>query len=289
MVGTAIAAVLLICIFWMAGLSARKSENRGLSLSGRGRRIAVVEIEGTIYDSRRAVKQIKHYGEDNGIKALVLRIDSPGGGVAASQEIYEAVRRVREDGKPVVASMGSVAASGGYYIACGADTIMAAPGTTTGSIGVIVELIDLEDLLKKIGVRMDVVKSGPYKDTGSPHRGITPEERRYLQSWIDDAYGQFVDMVAAERGLDRPEVLKVADGRVFTGKQALASGLVDTLGYFEDAVSLAGRMAGIEGEPEIVRERPRRISWLDLILEETKTLLQNRGGYALKYSWQAPF
>jgi len=289
MVGTAIAAVLLICIFWMAGLSTRKSEARGPSFQGRGRRVAVVEIEGAIYDSGRAVKQIKHYGKDRGIKALVLRIDSPGGGVAASQEIYEAVRRVREAGKPVVASMGSVAASGGYYIACGADTIMAAPGTTTGSIGVIVELMDAENLLRKIGVRIDVVKSGPYKDTGSPHRSITPGERRYLQAWIDDAYGQFVDMVAAERGMDKREILKVADGRVFTGRQALASGLVDTLGYFDDAVSLAGRMAGIEGEPEIVRERQRRITWLDLLLEETRTLLQNRGGYALKYSWQAPF
>ena len=289
MVGAAIAAVLLICIFWMAGLSTRKSETRGPSFSGRGRRVAVVEVEGTIYDSRRAVKQIKQYGKDSGIKALVMRIDSPGGGVAASQEIYEAVRRFREEGKPVVASMGSVAASGGYYIACGADTVMAAPGTTTGSIGVIVELIDVENLLKKIGVRIDVVKSGPYKDTGSPHRSITSEERRYLQSWIDDAFSQFVDRVAAERGMDRREVLKVADGRVFTGRQALESGLVDTLGYFDDAVSLAGRMAGIEGEPEIVRERPRRITWLDLLLEETRTLLQNRGGYALKYSWQAPF
>src|SRR5574341_1792616 len=179
-----------------------------------GKRIGLVKVEGVIFDSERAVKELERFEDDASIAAVVLRIDSPGGGVAASQEIYEAAKRVRDQGKFVIASMGSVAASGGYYIACAADTIMANPGTTTGSIGVIMEMMNATELLDKIGVRFEVIKSGKYKDSGSPFRRMTDEDRKYFQSYVDDAYQQFVQVVATERRLEKSAVLALADGRV---------------------------------------------------------------------------
>lgn len=255
----------------------------GPSLKSRGDKVAVVELLGPIYGSRRVIHELKEFSRHESVKALVFRIDSPGGGVAASQEIYESVRRVREKGIPVVASMGTVAASGGYYVACAADTIMANPGTTTGSIGVILETIHISELLEKIGVRYEVVKSGRYKDIGSPHRPMTFEDRRQLQSYIDDAYEQFFDVVLKKRAMEKRALQNLADGRVFTGRQAQELGLVDLLGDYQDAIDLAAQMGGIDGEPVVVRMKKRELTLLDFLFQEVKGIFLFKG-MSLKYA-----
>lgn len=253
------------------------------SLKSRGDKVAVVELLGPIYGSRRIVHELKQFSRHESVKAMVFRIDSPGGGVAASQEIYESVRRVREKGIPVVASLGTVAASGGYYVACAADTIMANPGTTTGSIGVILETVHFSELLEKIGVRYEVVKSGRYKDIGSPHRPMTFEDRRQLQSYIDDAYDQFFEVVLKNRAMEKKVLQNLADGRVFTGRQALKNGLVDLLGDYQDAIDLAAQMGGIEKEPVIVQMKRRDLTLFDFLFQEMKGVLLLKG-ILLKYA-----
>lgn len=221
-------------------------------------RIALVRVEGVILDAQQTVGELKRFADNPSVKAIVLRIDSPGGGVVPSQEIYDAVKRVRnKNNKMVVASMGTVAASGGYYIAAATDRIIANPGTLTGSIGVIMELANLEGLLKKIGVESLVVKSGQYKDIGSPLRKMSEGDRRILQSVMDDVHRQFIQAVAEGRSLDEAEVQPLADGRIFTGRQAREMKLVDELGDLEDAIRLAADLVGIEGEPKVVEPRKR--------------------------------
>lgn len=285
LIGLGVAFALVLAILWMAGRASKSRSGAAESVhfSAGGGNVGVVELLGPIYESERIVKQFETFGEEKSIKAIVFRIDSPGGLVVPSQEIYEAVRRVRDGGKPVVASMGNLAASGGYYAACGADTLMANPGTTTGSIGVVAEFLNLQKLMNKIGVTFETVKSGKFKDTGSPHRELTPEDRVYLQSWIDDAFGQFVDVVARERRLSKTAVMKIADGRVFTGRQAKALGLVDLLGDYRDAVRLAGRLGKIKGEPELVRWRTRRITLFDLLFQEAEGVFRQLSGFHLMY------
>jgi protease-4 len=231
-----------------------------------GGEIGVVDVQGFISDPRPVVRQLKEFADRRSLPVIVLRIDSPGGTVAAAQEIYGEIRRIRKEGAKVVASMANVAASGGYYVAAAADTIVANPGTVTGSIGVIIELPNAEVLLRKIGVDFEVVKSGDFKDTGNVSRKVTPEERRLLQEVIDDTYNQFVDAIVEERGLGRDEVLSLADGRVFTGRRALEYGLVDVLGGYEDAIRIAAKMVGIKGKPKLVKERGRKRTVLDLLL-----------------------
>jgi protease-4 len=251
-----------------------------------GKRLGLVEIEGVILDSKRAVVQLERFEDDASIAAVILRIDSPGGGVAASQEIYEAAKRVRESGKFVIASMGSVAASGGYYIACAADTIMANPGTTTGSIGVIMEMMNATELLNKIGIRFDVIKSGRYKDSGSPFRPMTDEDRKYFQRYVDDAYEQFVEVVATERDLEKSEVLKLADGRVFTGQQALEMGLIDLIGTSQEALALAAEVTNIEGKPHVVTPRKRKVTIWDLLFGDLEQhLIRLQTLPVLRYQW----
>ena len=285
LVGLGIAGGALLLIFILAGVLSRNESDDGttISISGHGEKVAVIELVGTIYDSRRIVEQFETFGDQKSIKAILFRIDSPGGLVAPSQEIYEAVRRVRDKGKPVVVSMGTLAASGGYYIACGADTIVANPGTTTGSIGVIAEFVNMRDLLGKIGVRFETVKSGQFKDTGSPYRDMNTDDRRYLQSWIDDAYDQFIHVVSTERRLSLEKVRELADGRVFTGAQAQKLGLVDVLGDYKAALDLAAKMGGISGEPEVVRSVKRRSTLLDLLLQETEGWIRGMRSGLLLY------
>ncbi|MFN0156758.1 MAG: signal peptide peptidase SppA [Bacteroidota bacterium] len=223
-----------------------------------GDKIALVEVDGIIVDSEDIVRQLKEHRENSSIKAILIRIESPGGGVVASQEIYEEVRKTRDSGKPVVASMGSVAASGGYYVACGASRLVANPGTLTGSIGVISEFLQLEDALTKLGVGVKVIKSGRLKDAGSPARAMTEDDEKYFQELIDDIHRQFVDVVERERSLEHEQAVELADGRVFTGIQAVELGLIDTIGTYEDAVQITADLAGIEGDPAIVKERKRR-------------------------------
>ena len=283
LMGLLIAGGMIILIILMITFVSVRRANEGVVLSGRGDKVAVVELMGPIYDSRSTVRQFKLYGEHTSVKAIVFRIDSPGGGVAAAQEIYETVRRIRDEGKPIVASMGSVAASGGYYVACGTDTIMANPGTTTGSIGVIAQFANLRELLDKVGVKFETIKSGRYKDTGSPYRDLTPMDRRHLQSWVDDAFQQFVDVVVQERRLPKSKVLNLADGRVFTGKQAYEEGLIDLLGDYQEAIHLAAVLGGIEGEPAVVKERRRRVTLFDLLFQQIEGILRGLNGMTLKY------
>jgi protease IV len=232
-----------------------------------GNRIAVVSIRGVITDSRAVVDQLKKYRKDSRVKAIILRIESPGGGTAASQEIYREVQRTVPR-KKVVASMGNVAASGGYYVALGADKIVANPATLTGSIGVIMELSNIKELLNKIGVSREAVKSGPYKDIGSPVREMKPEERQLLEGVIKNVHEQFIKVVMKGRRLTREQVEKIADGRVFTGEQARDLGLVDELGSFEDAVELTKKLVGLTGEVKLIYPEKKRLSIWDFIFSE---------------------
>lgn len=233
---------------------------KGMSI---GDRIGIVRVEGPIIDSKNAIEEIKEYSKDPSIKAIVLRVDSPGGAVAPSQEIYEEVRKAAS-AKKVVVSMGSIAASGGYYISAPATRIVANPGTLTGSIGVIMEIPNIEGLLNKIGVKAEVIKSGKHKDIASAFRGIGKEEREILQGVMDDVHDQFINAVAEGRKMLPGDVKKLADGRVFTGKQAKDAGLVDDLGNLEDAIKEAAKLSGIKGEPTVV-SRKEKFSIVDLL------------------------
>ena len=250
-------------------------------------RIALIKIEGVIVDSREVIDDLKKYKDNPAVKAILLRIDSPGGGVVPSQEIYEEVKKIREEGqKKVVVSMGTVAASGGYYIASASDRIVANPGTLTGSIGVIMELANVEGLLRKIGVDSLVIKSGRHKDIGSPFRKMKPEEREILQHLLDDIHNQFIEAVASGRGLPEDKIRELADGRIFTGREAKEIGLVDDLGNLQDAIRLTADIAGIEGEPKIV-ETQKRLSWFDLLRNQWMGGLESvsipQAGISLKY------
>ncbi len=221
-----------------------------------GERVAILRVEGPIVDSKDTIDELTDYVKDSSIKAIVLRIDSPGGAVAPSQEIYEEVRKAAVK-KKIVVSMGSVAASGGYYIASAATRIVANPGTLTGSIGVIMEIPNLSGLMNKVGVKTEVIKSGKHKDMASVFRGIGTEEREILQSALDNVHEQFIRAVSEGRKMLIDDVRKIADGRIFTGEQARKAGLVDDLGNLEDAVKTAAKLAGIKGEPELVTKKER--------------------------------
>ena len=265
-----IAAVLFVTSIYN-GLTG--NNRRCFAVPAYGDRIGLVEVEGVILDSETTVDLINDYLDDSSISAILVHINSPGGGVAASQEVDEALKRARRQGLIVVASMSSVAASGGYYIACAADTIVANPGTTTGSIGVILSLLDYSELLDKIGLKYNNIKSGKFKDTGSGTKPLTAEERAYLQDYLDDAYSQFVNVVATERNMGKQQVLRVADGRIYTGQQAQHLGLVDVLGTFEDAKRLAAQMADLSGDPTLVRPTKRRPTLFDILFQDLDGLL----------------
>lgn len=230
-----------------------------------GDKVALIRIEGVILDSRETIEELRHYRDNPSVKAIVLRIDSPGGAVVPSQEIFTEVRKTRAEGKiKLVTSMGNVAASGGYYIAAATDRIVANPGTLTGSIGVIMELANVTGLLEKVGVQSVVIKSGRHKDMASPFRAMTPEDRALLQNVLDDVHAQFIEAVATGRALKPEQVKPLADGRIFTGKQAQSVNLVDELGDLHDAIQLAARLVGISGEPRVIETR-KRFSWRDLL------------------------
>lgn len=263
--------ILLFALF--AGLLLFVGSRSGGSKSfTRTDKIGVIEVIGPITQSKQIVNDLKSFERNTKVKAVVLRIDSPGGGVGPSQEIYAAVKALKN--KPVIVSMGSVAASGGYYIAAPAAHIFANPGTITGSIGVIMEFPDIAALLEKIGVHRRVIKSGTFKDIGSPVREITAAEHVLLQDLIDDVYSQFVTAVATGRDLDPAIVEKLADGRIFSGSQAKTAGLVDELGGLQAAIEYAARRVGIEGDPEVIYPERERGSLLDLFLQRTTSSLQ---------------
>ena len=273
-----------------------------------GDRIALVPVEGVINDdmAKTVNRHLKQYGDDSRVKAIILRIDSPGGGVSASQEIYREVKRVREK-KKVVVSMASVAASGGYYIACPADKIFANPGTVTGSIGVIAEWFNYKGLAEWAKLKPVVFKSGEFKDTGSPTRELTEADKKYFQGMIDELYSQFVGAVTEGRQgkgeagaeLTRERVVKLADGRVYTGETAKKNGLVDEIGNYEDVVKATAKLAQIRGEPQVVTPPKQKegLSLLDLLLGATKIkdvspsqlpnqLLEIDSSVKFKYQWK---
>ncbi|MCK9410402.1 MAG: signal peptide peptidase SppA [Bacteroidetes bacterium] len=256
-----------IVLFFAAFLSDDDTEDVS---SGTAGTIALVELNEPIVSSERVVQQIKRFRENTLVRAIVLRIESPGGGVSASQEIYEEVKKTREYGKPIVVSMGSVAASGGYYIAVGASRIVANPGSITGSIGVISQFMHVNELLDKIGVTSTTIKSGKLKDAGSPFRTPNEEDKKYFQEMIDDVYDQFVSTVAEERKLEKSLVKRYADGRVFTGRKAYELKLIDTLGTYQDAITIAAQLAEVYGTPRVIKERKKeRLS--DMIFGEVKS------------------
>jgi len=269
------------------------SEPEDETVSSGSEKVALVELNEPIVSSQDIVRQLKKYRENRSVKAIVFRVESPGGGVAASQEIYEEVRKTRDSGKPIVVSMGAVAASGGYYVSCGASKIVANPGTLTGSIGVIFEFLHFNELMKKLGIDESTFKSGQLKDAGSPFRKVTPEERKYFQSLIADVYDQFVDVVARERKLDVGYVKKFADGRVFTGRQAKRYGFVDTLGTLEDAISIAATMAGIHGKPRVIKEYHRRTLFDQLFGDAATDITKLRDEIAhqpvIQYRFTTPY
>ena len=241
---------------------------------GSGDKVAVVDLKGVIASSDEVVRQMKKYRNNSSVRAIVLHIDSPGGGVVASQEMYEEVRAVRDGGKPVIVSMGSLAASGGYYVAVGGSYLVANRGTLTGSVGVISEFLQLKDALDKLGIGVKTIKAGKLKDAGSPMRAMNDDDQKYFQALMDDVHRQFIDVVARERKMDVEKVRELADGRVFTGEQALQLGLVDTLGTFEDAVRIAAVKVGIKGEPAIVKERKRQM-WYESIFGDAGETLKD--------------
>ncbi|MEW6236244.1 MAG: signal peptide peptidase SppA [Candidatus Omnitrophota bacterium] len=320
-----------------------------------GKRVALVRVEGLIYDAEEWIDQIKDYQEDGTIKAIVLRIDSPGGAVGPSQDLYQAVCDARQQhGKIVVASFASVAASGGYYIACGADHIVSAPGALTGSIGVYSKFLLAKDLMDKIGIGYETVKAGKYKDFGSMERPLSPEEREMMQGVIDDTYQQFLEAVAdgrkeslskllrewnpssvsgnypftdAVRGIlgdfqekkaqydrtqasapvkdataessdssktqkatlqpDEKTILalakELAEGKIYTGRQAQQIGLVDKIGALDDAIRQAAKLAGIPGKPTVIEKKPKEFGWLDLISQGLAALTAKTNYSPLQY------
>lgn len=254
--------------------------------------VGVIELFDVINETsgRQVIKQLDKWVDNNSIKAIVLHLNTPGGGVAISQEVYDAVLRMSEK-KPVVAAMASVSASGGYYIACAADRIIANPGTITGSIGVIFQFQNYGELLDKIGINTETIKSGELKDVGNYSRAMTKKEELMLKSVVMDTYEQFITAVAEGRGMEREDIYPLADGSIFTGYQAMNLGLVDTLGGLKEAVELAAKLADIEGEPKIVRPYKRRKGSIFDLMEQilkniNKQFESKMGGPQLLYIYQ---
>jgi len=243
-----------------------------------GSSVGVVELQGEIRDAETIVDDLASLRKDPSVVAVVVRIDSPGGAVAPSQEIYDEILRLKET-KPVIASLGNIAASGGYYIAAAATTIVAAPGTLTGSIGVIMQFSGFRQLAEKVGVTQEIVKSGTFKDVGNPMRPVTEAERKLLQNMVDDVYAQFVDAVASGRGIDPAKVRELADGRLYSGQQAKAAGLVDELGGYTRAIAIAWERAGQTGEPRVRKVRGGwHPWWIDMIGEAVTSVRPGVGG-----------
>ena len=260
-------AIVIIALFSNIHWSSKSSISRS-----RGN-IAVVDIKGVIVSAEKIAGQLTKYRQRSNIKGMIIRIDSPGGGSAAFQEIYREIRRIRESGIPVIASIASVGASGGYYAALGATKIMANPGSIVGSIGVIVDFPVAVELLNKIGIDVQTVKSGQYKDTGSPYREFTLEDEKQLDFVVQDVFDQFVTTIADERGILKKKLLKISDGRIFTGSQAKELSLIDTLGTFEDAVLMIAEMAGIQGRPKLVFSQKQKKTLFDILFSDIEEVI----------------
>jgi protease IV len=257
--------LLLLAVFTLIYTSVSSDHTDGLS-SAFGDKIAVVDLEGVIIDPKVVVGHLKRYADDDSIKAIILHVNTPGGGAAASQEIYQAVKRIRDKKKKrIVASIETVGASGGYYVASATDKIYANPASIVGSIGVIAQWYNYGELVKWAKMKDITIKTGEFKDTGSPTRDLTPAERAYLQALIDDMYSQFINAVAEGRKMKPEEVRALADGKVWTGAQAMPLKLVDQLTDFQGAVDDTAKAVGISGEPTLVRPQKERRTLLDVL------------------------
>ena len=255
----------LLAVMVLLAVGSALLPDRWKSPSGE---IALVRIQGMLMDSQNIVRQLSNYRHNPNVRGIVLRIDSPGGAVAPAQEIYNEIMKLKADHKTVYASMGTVAASGGYYIACAANYVLANPGTLTGSIAAVMAFSNIEELTDKIGVKPIIIKSGKYKDVGSPLRGMKPEERKLLQSVVDDVHQQFVQAVAKGRGLPVSEVNEIADGRIMTGQQALTLKLVDEMGGLEKTIELLAKKIGVEGRPKVIEEK-EKTAFFDWLLQSS--------------------
>ena len=256
----------LIGGFFMAFFAMSRKDDGEFSLSGS--KVAIIPIEGEILDARDTVEALHRYADNSAVRGIVMRINSPGGAIAPSQEIYEAIRSVRaSSGKPIVASLDSVAASGGFYIAAACDRIVANPGSITGSIGVILQWMETKDLIEWAKLKPQTITAGAMKDIGSPYRDMTDAERAYLQNVVAQLHSQFIRAVAAGRKgkMSEADVTRIADGRIFTGEQALSLKLVDSLGSLDDAVRTAAKLGGVHGKPAMIYPRRRKPTLFDML------------------------
>ena len=280
----------LLAVFALVYVSMRSS--REARLGGFGDKIGIVDIEGLIVTPKNVVPQLKQYADDDSIKAIILHINTPGGGVAASQEIYNEVKRIRDEKKKkIIASIETVGASGGYYIASACNKIFADEGSIVGSIGVIAEWVNYGDLMRWAKLKEQLLKAGEFKDTGNPTRDLTPAERAYMQGIVDNMHSQFIAAVAEGRHLKVDDVRLLADGKVWTGQQALPLKLVDQLGDFETAVKDTAKTAGIKGEPNLIKPEKEKKTLLDLLfgdvsefVPDTAKLLDQHIGFY--YLWK---
>lgn len=267
--------IFLLAVFTLVYLAAKN--NQQAEFTGFGDKIAVVDLEGVIIEPRTIVKELKRYAKDDSIKAIILHINTPGGGAAASQEIYDEVKRIRsEKKKPIVASIETLGASGGFYVAVATNKIYANPASVVGSIGVISQWYNYAELLRWIKMKDVTFKAGELKDAGNPAREMTPAEKEYIQSLINDMHGQFIKAVAEGRSMKDEEVRPLADGRVWTGSQALSLKMVDAVGDFETALKETAKSVGISGEPTIVRPEKERRTLLDLVFGDISDLVPTR-------------
>src|ERR1700681_4634422 len=275
LLGGGLFALFVVAVFTLVFLSFGGQNEE--SFSGFGSKIAVVELDGIIFSPKQIVPQLKKFADDDSIKAIILHINSPGGGVAASEEIYREVKRIRDEKKKrIVASIETVGASGAYYVASASNKIYADQGSIVGSIGVIAQWVNYGELLKWAKLKDIVFKTGEFKDTGNPTRDLTPAEQAYMQSLIDNMFGQFVKAVADGRGLKFDDVKSIANGKVWTGEQAMSMKLIDGVGDFETAVADTAKSVGIKGEPTLVRPERDRKTLMDLLLGDVSQFLPGR-------------
>ncbi len=281
----------VLAVFSLVYLTLHAGSNEA-GFGGFGDRIGVVDLDGVILSPQPVVGQLKKFADDSSIKAIILHVNSPGGGVAASEEIYREVKRIREEKKKrIVVSIQTVGASGAYYIASASNKIYADQGSIVGSIGVIAEWVNYGELLKWAKLKSIVFKTGEFKDTGNPSRELTPAEQAYLQSLIDNMFGQFIQAVADGRGMKFDDVKAIANGKVWTGKEALAMKLIDDTGDFEAVVDETAKSVGISGEPTLVHPEKDRRTLLDLMLgdvsqylPDTEKMLEQHVGFY--YLWK---
>jgi protease IV len=278
-IGGGIFFLFLMAVFTLVLYTVRHEQNRTeIVSSGSGGTIAIVDLNGVITSPDKVVKNLKKFADDDSVKAIILHIDSPGGGVAASEEIYREVRRIRDEKKKkIVADIADVGASGAYYVASGASKIFADHGSVVGSIGVIMEWYNYADLLKWAKTQNIVIKTGEFKDTGNPARDITPAEREYLQGMADNLLSQFEANVASGRNLKVEDIKAIANGKVWTGEQAKDMKLIDDLGDFQAAVKDTAQSVGISGEPTLVKGEKEKQTLLDLLTGDSSELWPSPG------------